>query len=114
MKDQIVAGALVNNVWSFGGRKASLPGGESYNNFLVQPFFNYNFSHGWYVGTSPSITANWEGRGGKWTVPLGGNVGRVIRIGKLPVNLQLGAYYNVVRPTNGADWQLRTQITFIF
>jgi hypothetical protein len=26
------------------------------------------------------------------------------KIGKLPVNLLLGAYYNVVTPKYGADW----------
>ena len=31
------------------------------------------------------------------------SVGRVIQIGKLPVNLSLGAYYNAIRPVDGAD-----------
>ena len=37
-----VYGALINNVWSLssGGR------GGSYNNFLIQPFVNYNFPGG--------------------------------------------------------------------
>jgi len=39
------------------------------------------------------------------------NAGRVFRIGKLPVNALVGAYYNVVTPQYGADWQLRTQVT---
>ncbi len=52
--------------------------------------------------------------GTNWTVPVGANVGRVIRIGKLPVNLSVGAYYNVVKPTYAGDWQLRTQATLIF
>jgi len=42
---------------------------------------------------------------------LGMNAGRVFRIGKLPVNALVGAYYNVVTPQYGADWQLRTQVT---
>lgn len=37
-----------------------------------------------------------------------------MKIGKLPVNLLIGAYYNAIRPTYGADWQLRTQMTLIF
>ncbi len=114
MKGPWVAGALVNNVWSFGG--TSVPGGTKYNMFLTQPFVNYNFGGGWYVGTSPIITANWLTSGNNaWTLPLGGQVGRVIKIGgKLPVNLSLGAYYNALRPEFGATWQLRTQITLIF
>ena len=61
MKGPWVAGVLVNNVWSFGGTKGPL--GNSYNNFLTQPFVNYNFGGGWYVTSSPIVTANWEAGG---------------------------------------------------
>jgi hypothetical protein len=114
MKGPWVAGALANNVWSFGGTSGR--GGTSYNMFLTQPFVNYNFGEGWYVNTAPIITANWMAAGNKaWTLPVGGGVGRVIRIGgKLPVNLSIGAYYNALRPQYGSTWQLRTQVTLIF
>ena len=114
MKGPWVAGVLANNVWSFGG--TSRPGGTRYNMFLTQPFANYNFGEGWYVGTAPIITANWLTSGDKaWTLPVGAQVGRVVKIGgKLPVNLLLGAYYNALRPQFGSTWQLRTQVTLIF
>lgn len=109
-----VAGALANNVWSFGG--TSGPDGTRYNNFLLQPFINYNFGGGWYVGTSPIIAANWLVAGDKaWTLPIGGQVGRVVKIGgKLPVNLSLGVYYNALRPQFGSNWQLRAQAALMF
>jgi len=53
-------------------------------------------------------------RSGQWTVPIGAQAGRVIKIGKLPVNLLLGAYYNIVKLQYGADWQLRSQVVLIF
>ena len=114
MKGPWVAGALVNNVWSFGGTSGR--GGTSYNMFLTQPFVNYNFGGGWYVGTSPIITANWLATGNNaWTLPIGANVGRVVKIGgKLPVNFSLGVYDNALRPQYGSTWQLRTQVTIIF
>jgi hypothetical protein len=114
MKGPWVAGVLANNVWSLGGTSGR--GGTNYNMFLTQPFVNYNFGEGWYVGTSPIITANWLTTGDHaWTLPVGGNVGRVVKIGgKLPVNFSLGAYYNTLRPEYGSTWQLRTQITLIF
>ena len=114
MKGPWVAGALVNNVWSFGGTSGR--GGTSYNMFLTQPFVNYNFGGGWYVGTSPIITANWLATGNNaWTLPIGANVGRVVKIGgKLPVNFGVGGYYNALRPQFGSTWQLRTQVTLIF
>jgi hypothetical protein len=50
-----------------------------------------------------------------WTLPVGANVGRVVKIGgKLPVNFSLGAYYNALRPEYGSTWQLRTQVSLIF
>jgi hypothetical protein len=35
-------------------------------------------------------------------------------LGKLPVNIQISAYYNVVKPDNGPNWQLRAQMQFMF
>ena len=49
------------------------------------------------------ITANWTSGGQKWTLPVGAQVGRLIKIGgKLPVNLAVGAYYNTLRPQFGS------------
>lgn len=105
-----VYGFLVNNVWSVGG--GSDP---KYNNFLLQPFVNYNLPDGWYLTSSPVITADWEAPSSqRWTVPLGGGVGKIVHFGRLPVNLQLQGYYNVEKPDNGADWTLRFQIQFLF
>lgn len=107
-----VYGALVNNVWSVGNGA-----GGSYNNFLLQPFLNYNFKSGTYLTSSPIMTANWEAKQSKdtWTVPLGGGVGHIFKIGgKLPLNTQIGAYYNVVTPTYGPNWQVRLQAQVMF
>jgi hypothetical protein len=63
----------------------------------------------------PILTANWEASSGdKWTVPLGGGVGKLFNLDKLPINTQLQAYYNVERPDLAADWQLRFQLQFLF
>ena len=51
-----VIGGLANNLWSFAGDSDR----EDVNLMTVQPFVNYNFPEGWYVSTSPIITANWE------------------------------------------------------
>jgi hypothetical protein len=81
----------------------------------INPFVNYNFGGGWFVGSTPIMTASWDTGGTKWTIPVGMQAGRLIRLGgKLPVNLLVGAYYNAVRPQFGATWQLRTQIAIIF
>jgi hypothetical protein len=114
MHGPLVAGTLVNNVWSFGG--TSGPAGTKYDDFLVEPFVNLNFSEGWFASTAPVITANWLATGNNaWTLPIGGTGGRVVKLGgKLPLSLSIGAYGNVLRPKYGATWQLKTQITVIF
>ena len=74
-----------NNVWSVGGSGSD----PSYNNFLIQPFLNYNFPGGIYLSSSPIITANWKADSGdRWTVPLGGGAGKIVHFGRLPVNFQ--------------------------
>jgi hypothetical protein len=106
-----VLGVLVNNVWSVAGKSNR----DSVNAMTLQPFVNYNFAGGWYLTSSPIITANWEtGHGDRWTVPVGGGFGRVFKMGDQPVNMQLAAYYNVARPTGAADWQLRAQAQLLF
>lgn len=61
------------------------------------------------------ITANWEPDSDqRWTVPLDGGIGKIFHVGKLPVNTQVGAYYNVVHPDDGASWQLRAQVQLTF
>jgi hypothetical protein len=106
-----VIGALANNQWSFAGW-----GKNNVDSLLIQPFINYNFPHGRHLTSSPIITANWlAASDDRWTLPLGGGVGKLFRLGKLPVNAQLAAYDNVVTPRQvGADWQLRFQVQFLF
>jgi len=109
--DPWVYGVLVNNVWSLSSSKQ----GGSYNNGLIQPFVNYNFSGGFYLTSSPILTVDWKADSGqRWVVPLGGGVGKIFHLGRLPVNTSLAAYYNVVHPDNGANWQLRFQVQLMF
>lgn len=102
----IVAGALVNNVFSLEGRSSSA--------FLLQPFLSYNFSHGWYVSSSPIITADWARSDDAWLVPVGGGFGKVHRFGPLPVNLSVQAFYNAEKPRAAGDWSTRFQVQFLF
>jgi len=106
-----VYGALVNNIWSLTSDKQ----GGSYSNLTLQPFVNYNFEGGFYLTTAPILTADWKAENSQqWTVPVGGGVGKIFHLGKLPVNTQISAYYNVVRPDFGANWQIRAQVQLMF
>lgn len=82
---------------------------------LVQPFINYNLPGGWYLTSSPIITADWKAPGGdQWTVPLGGGGGRTFKIGKQAFNAYVQAFGNVVRPDDAGDWTLRVQVSLLF
>jgi len=109
-----VLGGLAQNVWSIGG--ASDSNAPDVNQFLFQYFINYNMKGGWYLTSAPTITANWEAddNDDRWTVPFGGGIGRVFKIGKQPVNVKLAAYWNAEKPRWAADWNVQAQITFLF
>ncbi len=111
MQGPWVAGSLFNNIWSSKNNDD-----VKVNVFTWQYFVNYNFSGGWYLTSSPIITANWEADSdNKWTVPIGGGFGRVFRVGKQAMNAQVQAYYNIEKPDDiGPDWTLRLQLQFLF
>jgi hypothetical protein len=121
MKEHWVFGALMNNQWSVAGW-----GSGHVNQMLIQPFVNYNLPDRWYLVSAPIMTADWAAKGSDvWTVPLGGGVGKLFRLGqilpleghplaKLPINTQVQAFGNIARPEDGPKWQLRFQIQFLF
>ena len=112
MRGPWVVGSLFSNVWSIGHDS----GADRVNLFTWQPFVNYNFNGGWYLTSSPLITANWEADSdNKWTIPLGGGFGRVFKVGEQALNAQVQAFYNVENPDDfGPEWQLRFQLQFLF
>jgi hypothetical protein len=104
-----VAGALVNNVWSIGGDSNE----PDVSFLLLQYFVNYNIEGGAYLVTAPIITNNWK-VDNSLILPFGGGIGKIFRIGKLPINGNLQAYYNVVTPDNGPKWSTRFQLQLMF
>ncbi|MFZ0712143.1 MAG: hypothetical protein WAM53_19030, partial [Terrimicrobiaceae bacterium] len=49
-----------------------------------------------------------------WTVPLGGGFGKIIHLGKIPVNLSAQVFVNAASPEFGSDWSFRLQCQFLF
>jgi len=104
-------GVLANNVWSIAGG-GSRP---DVNQFLLQYFINYNLKKGWYLTWQPTLTANWEASNGNtWTVPYGGGIGRIMKLGNQPVQLTGQFYGNGVHPVGTPAWTMRLQISFLF
>lgn len=111
--DPWVVGAVIRNLWSFAGDNQRL----KVNLFLIEPFVNFNFSNGWYLTSTPPITANWEAedKRNRWTVPIGGGFGKVMFRGeKRPVNLKLQGFYFLEKPDRAPDWTLQVQFQILF
>ncbi|HLW88962.1 MAG TPA: hypothetical protein VKR57_10755 [Terriglobales bacterium] len=104
-------GGLVNNVWSFAGQSRR----PDVNQMTFQYFINYNLNKGYYITWQPTLTANWEANnGGRWVVPVGGGIGRIMKLGFQPVNLTAQFYGNAVHPPGASPWGMRLQIAFLF
>jgi hypothetical protein len=112
-------GFLANDVWSVAGHAnfnaQGQPDKPAVNQFLLQWFVNYNMKKGWYLTTSPIITANWRATDSNvWTVPFGGGVGRIMKLGFQPVNITAQFYGNTVHPPGASPWGLRLQFVLLF
>lgn len=113
MPGHFVLGVLVNNIWSVAGG-GSRP---DINQMLLQYFVNYNMKKGWYLTTQPIITANWNTpapSGSVWTVPFGGGVGRIMKVGFQPVNINVQAYGNAVHVPGASPWGVRATFALLF
>jgi hypothetical protein len=91
-------GFLTNNVWSVAGH-SNLP---DVNQFLLEYFINYNLQKGWYLTWNPTLTANWEAtNGGRWVVPFGGGVGRIMKLGTQPATSDFSSTVTLsIRPAD--------------
>lgn len=109
-EDKWGAGLVLQNVWSLGGE-----GFDEVNAFGAQYFLNYNLPQGWFLYSNSTITADWlSPSSGRWTVPVGGGVGKVFNIGQQPVSISFQGIENVIHPDNSPSWGLNFQIGFLF
>ena len=104
-------GVLGRQLWSFAGDSDR----KAVNQFLLEPFVNYNLKNGWFLITDMIITANWDAPSGqRWTVPIGGGAGRIFKIGNQAINSRLEAYYNIESPDAAPDWTVAFTFQFLF
>jgi len=104
-------GGLARHLGSFAGDSDR----KNINQTLFEPFVNYNLPNGWYLISDIIMTANWDLKGSDvWTVPLGGGVGKLFKIGSQAMNARAEAYYNIAKPDNAPDWQWGFTIQFLF
>ncbi len=105
-----VYGALLTYLHSFAGDDQR----QDVSVLALQYFVNYNFPHGWFLASSPINVLNFAADNDKWTVPLGGGFGKVVKFGRLPMSLSLQGFYNVAHPDAAPDATIRFQFSFLF
>jgi hypothetical protein len=112
--ENLLAGAVLQNPISFAGQKSR----PTVNQLIVSPTLTYNLPEGWFAGlTDYSWTFNWRTNASNAPfVPLGIQVGKVVRIGKQPVSLSIEAARAAWKPESGPDpgWIIGFEITPIF
>jgi hypothetical protein len=110
--NNFIAGVVLQNPISFAGDSDRL----SVNQLIVSPAVYYNFEGGWSIGlTDFNWTFNWKDNGAA-LIPIGLQVGKVVRIGNQPISLSIEAGRAVVRPSDMSDpgWIFGFEITPIF
>lgn len=69
------------------------------NHTDMQYFIIYNLPHAWQLRASPHITYNWNAKSGnRLTLPVAFGVGKMIKIGPMPVQLMAEYQKAVVKP----------------
>ncbi|WP_411728082.1 hypothetical protein [Methyloglobulus sp.] len=103
-------GFKTKQIWSVLGADSR----ESVSQLILEPFANYNLGQGWYLTTNMDTIANWNSHSdNRWTVPVGGGMGKLFNLDSFAINTKLEGYYNVVRPDAAPDWSMNFTLQFM-
>ena len=108
----LAAGAVLQNPVSVAGSADR----AKVNSLIVTPTLTYSLKKGWFAGLADfNWTFDWED-GGAATIPLGIQVGKILRLGHQPVNISVEFGRSVARPAGTADpgWILGFEFSPIF
>jgi hypothetical protein len=106
---QFFLGVFPQQWWSIGGEH----GRPDTNQMNLQPIATLFFGEGWSIGYSGNILADWNAPSEDvWTVPIGLGLAKVVKLGRLPIKVQLAVQYMPVHPRiSGQEWNVQVSIT---
>jgi len=90
-------GMLLNHIWSVAGDNDR----ADISSTFVQPFLAYVTSTHTTFSLNTKSTYDWESE--EWSVPINFMVAQMLKLGKLPVQISLGARYWADAPENGPE-----------
>jgi hypothetical protein len=95
------------NLWSYAGDKRRPPTDQLSLEYSV----DYSLGRGWSLSTDPVMTDDWRGAAGEsWFVPVGGGLTKTYS-DRVPLQISVLAYRNVVRPSFASSWSLQIVLT---
>jgi len=85
---------------------------QSTNQTEIAYSIHYHLPDGWSTGMAPTITIDWKAKSGdRLTFPIGMGLGKVFRVGDMPVKVRFEVHYSVIHPESfGSEWNFRLQI----
>ena len=101
-------GALANHLWSFAGESSR----QDVSATFLQPFVAYTTKQQTTFTFNTESTYDWESS--QWTVPLNLMAAQLVKVGKLPLQFQVGGRYYAEKADHGPEWGLRFSIVFLF
>jgi hypothetical protein len=103
-----------NNIWSFAS--VSSRDRADVNLGYFQPVIAHTSQGGVTVAMTAEAVADWQAEESenRRSVPVNLLVSSLTRFGAIPMSVQIGGGYYVVKPSDGPDWQLRTTFTLLF
>jgi hypothetical protein len=104
-----IFGAFPQHWWSFAGNDDR----KSTSQTNIQYFIWRLFPGQWQVGTAPNILIDWKADDdNKLTLPVGLGVGKLFKIGGLPIKCILEGQYAAIHPDDfGQEWNIRFTVT---
>ncbi len=93
-------GMLANHLWSYAGDSNR----REVSSTFLQPFVSYTTKDAWTFSLNTESTYNWVTD--KWSVPINGTIAKLVRVGKLPVQIGGGLRYWAASPANAGPKDL--------
>jgi hypothetical protein len=104
-----IFGAFPQHWWSFAGNDDR----KSTSQTNIQYFIWRLLPDQWQIGTAPNIQIDWKADDDdKLTLPVGLGMGKLFKIGGLPIKFILEGQYAVISPDDfGQEWNIRFTVT---